>query len=144
MLKKIPQSLSPELVKVLMEMGHGDEIILADGNFPAASHANQLVHCNGLMIPELLQAILELFTLDTYTKCPVVLMEVATGDNYTPEIWDTYRRILEESEEENINIEQLERFAFYKRSKKAYAIVTTSEKSLYANMILKKGVIVER
>ncbi|MEF3331098.1 RbsD/FucU family protein [Oceanobacillus oncorhynchi] len=141
MLKKIPQSLSPELVKVLMEMGHGDEIVLGDGNFPGSSHANNLVRCDGLMIPELLESILEVFTLDTYVGCPISLMEVVKGDSYTPEIWDTYKRILEESGEENINIEHLDRFAFYERSKQVYAIVTTSEKSLYANIILKKGVI---
>ncbi|OZU88040.1 fucose isomerase [Virgibacillus indicus] len=141
MLKKIPQSLSPELVKVLMEMGHSDEIVIGDGNFPGASHADNLVRCDGLMIPELLESILELLPLDTYTECPVTLMEVVKGDSYKPEIWDTYKEILINSGEENTKIEQLERFAFYERSKKAYAIVTTSEKSLYANIILKKGVI---
>lgn len=141
MLKKIPQSLSPELVKVLMEMGHSDEIVIGDGNFPGASHADNLVRCDGLMIPELLESILELLPLDTYTKCPVTLMEVVKGDSYKPEIWDTYKEILINSGEENTKIELLERFAFYERSKKAYAIVTTSEKSLYANIILKKGVI---
>lgn len=140
MLKKIPTSLSPELVKTLMEMGHGDEIVLADGNFPGASHTNNLIRCDGLMVPELLQDILELFPLDVYVDSPVTLMEVTPGDPQ-PEIWDTYKKVLDKSDEKNTRIEYENRFSFYDRSKKAYAIVTTSEKSLYANVILKKGVI---
>jgi len=140
MLKKIPTSLSPELVKTLMEMGHGDEIVLADGNFPGASHTNNLIRCDGLMVPELLQDILKLFPLDVYVDSPVTLMEVTPGDPQ-PEIWDTYKKVLDKSDEKNTRIEYENRFSFYDRSKKAYAIVTTSEKSLYANVILKKGVI---
>lgn len=140
MLKKIPTSLSPELVKTLMEMGHGDEIVLADGNFPGASHTNNLIRCDGLMVPELLQDILKLFPLDVYVDSPVILMEVTPGDPQ-PEIWDTYKKVLDKSDEKNTRIEYENRFSFYDRSKKAYAIVTTSEKSLYANVILKKGVI---
>ena len=141
MLKQIPQILSPDLVKTLMEMGHGDEIILADGNFPGASHTNNLVRCDGLQIPELLQAILHLFPLDTYVDEAVALMKVAKGDEYEPVIWDTYKEILQSNKVENSNVEYVERFNFYERSKQAYAIVTTSDQSLYANMILKKGVI---
>lgn len=140
MLKRIPTSLSPELVKTLMEMGHGDEIVLADGNFPGASHTNNLIRCDGLMVPELLQDILKLFPLDVYVDSPVTLMEVTPGDSQ-PEIWETYKEILDKSGEKNTRIEYEDRFSFYDRSKKAYAIVTTSEKSLYANIILKKGVI---
>lgn len=140
MLKKIPTSLSPELVKTLMEMGHGDEIVLADGNFPGASHTNNLIRCDGLMVPELLQDILKLFPLDVYVDSPVTLMEVTPSDP-RPEIWDTYKKILDKSDEKNTRIEYENRFSFYDCSKKAYAIVTTSEKSLYANVILKKGVI---
>src|SRR5699024_10994632 len=138
---KIPQSLSPDLVKVLMEMGHGDEIVIGDRNFPGASHAQILVRCDGLGIPELLESIMELFPLDTYTEFPVFLMQVSEGDSYKPVVWDTYKEVLQESGEENIAIDYLERYVFYERSKKAYAIVATSEKSLYANVILKKGVI---
>lgn len=141
MLKKIPPILSPDLVKFLMEMGHGDEIVIADGNFPGASHARNLVRCEGLNVPELLEAILELFPLDTYSENSVSLMKVVDGDPYQPEIWDTYKTILGSSKEENTSIEHIERFAFYERSKQAYAIVTTSENSLYANVILKKGVV---
>ena len=141
MLKKIPKILSPELLKVLMEMGHGDEIVIADGNFPAASHTKNLIRCHGLNIPEILEAILELFPLDTYTKKPVSFMAVGEGEHYMPKIWEAYKIILKESNEKNIEVEYLERFEFYERSKKAYGIITTSEQSLYANIILKKGVI---
>lgn len=141
MLKQIPASLSPELVKALMEMGHGDEIVIADGNFPGASHTNKLIRCDGLDIPVLLPAILELFPLDTYVEHAVALMEVAKGDNYKPTIWETYKDILRDTNAENKDVQYVERFDFYERSKKAYAIVTTSDQSLYANIILKKGVI---
>ena len=141
MLKSIPSELSPQLLKVLMEMGHGDEIVIADGNFPSASHANHLVRCDGLDIPTLLNAILKLLPLDTYSETSITLMNVVPGDNYEPVIWKTYEEILENSKEENIRIEYVDRFEFYERSKTCYAIVTTSEQSLYANIILKKGVV---
>ncbi|WNR43838.1 L-fucose mutarotase [Paenibacillus roseipurpureus] len=139
MLRGIPSILSPELLKILMEMGHGDEIVLADGNFPAASHANQLLRCDGHGVPELLKAILSLFPLDTYSEQPVSLMAVVPGDPVATPIWGEYEGII--SEYATPAIEYVERFAFYERAKKAYAIVATSEKALYANIILKKGVI---
>lgn len=139
MLKGIPSILSPELLKVLMEMGHGDEIILADGNFPAASHANRLLRSDGNGVPELLEAVLSLFPLDTYSEQPVVLMAVVPGDIVKTPIWDTYNEII--GKHTPPKIKYVERFAFYERAKKAYAIVATSEKALYANIILKKGVI---
>lgn len=143
MLKGIPSILSPDLLKILMEMGHGDEIVLGDGNFPAASYAQRLVRCDGHGVPELLDAILELFPLDTFVEKPVVLMEVVPGDNTKPVIWDEYRDIVQKYEPSLANFEHMERFAFYERAKKAYAIIATGEKALYANIILKKGVVVE-
>lgn len=139
MLKGIPPILSPELLKVLMEMGHGDEIVLADGNFPAASHTNRLLRCDGHGVPELLEAVLSLFPLDTYSEQPVALMAVVPGDKVETPIWDTYTDLIRKHS--NPAIEYVDRFAFYERAKKAYAIVATSEKALYANVILKKGVI---
>lgn len=141
MLKGIPSILSPELLKVLMEMGHGDEIILADGNFPAASHANRLLRSDGHGVPELLKAVLSLYPLDTYSDQPVALMAVVPGDPAQTPIWGEYEEII--SEHATPAIEYVERFAFYERAKKAYAIVATSEKALYANIILRKGVISE-
>ncbi len=98
MLKKIPSILSPELLKILMEMGHGDEIVISDGNFPAASMAQRLVRLDGHGVPEVLEAVLELMPLDVYTDEPVGLMEVVKGDTYVPEIWDTYKAIIKEKE----------------------------------------------
>lgn len=141
MLKNVPPILSPELLKILMEMGHGDEIVLADGNFPAASVAQRLVRCDGHGVPELLEAVLKFFPLDIYVEKPVGLMAVVPGDKTKPTIWETYRTIVQNSGERFSDFEFIERFAFYERAKKAYAVVATSEKALYANVILKKGVL---
>ena len=141
MLKGIPSIISPELLKVLMEMGHGDEIVLADANFPAVSNAQRLIRADGHNIPSLLQAIMQLFPLDTYVQSATAVMQVVSGDTYEPVIWDEYRQIIKMSGEKFPDFEYIERFAFYERSRKAYAIVATGEGSLYANIILKKGVI---
>ncbi|MGG1516192.1 L-fucose mutarotase [Paenibacillus oryzisoli] len=141
MLKGIPSILTPELLKVLMEMGHGDEIVLGDGNFPAASHAQRLIRCDGHAVPDLLKAILLLFPLDTYCEQPVALMAKVPGDTVETPIWSEYEAII--SEHMKPAIEYVDRFAFYERAKSAYAIVATGEKALYANVILKKGVVVE-
>ncbi|MDD4797676.1 MAG: RbsD/FucU domain-containing protein [Eubacteriales bacterium] len=139
MLKGIPAQLSPELLKILMEMGHGDELVIADGNFPAASHARRLVRCDGLGAAQMLDAILQVFPLDSYVDCPVALMDVAPGDDVVPEIWDEYQEII--ALYENVSTEWMERFAFYERARQAYAILATGEEALYANLILKKGVV---
>lgn len=141
MLKGIPSILSPELLKILMEMGHGDEIIIADGNFPAASHAQRLVRCDGHGVPEVLEAVLKLLPLDQYVEKPVALMDVVPGDTVVPVIWEEYKA--EIAKYGNVEIEFMERFAFYERAKKAYAIVATGESAQYANVILKKGVVKE-
>ncbi|PGT87137.1 L-fucose mutarotase [Bacillus sp. AFS040349] len=141
MLKGIPSILSPELLKVLMEMGHSDEIVIADGNFPSASHSEKIIRCDGHGIPELLTAILQLYPLDSYVENPVALMAVTPGDSVKPTIWEEYKKIIYEKNGEPVNIEMMNRFAFYERAKNAYAIVATGEKALYANVILKKGVI---
>jgi L-fucose mutarotase len=141
MLKNMPPILSPELMKVLMEMGHGDEMVLADGNFPAASVARRLVRCDGHGVPELLEAVLKFFPLDIYVDRPVALMSVVPGDKTKPTIWERYRAIINTSGERFSDFEFIERFAFYERARQAYAVVATSEKALYANVILKKGVL---
>lgn len=140
MLKGISPLISPDLLKIIMEMGHGDELVIGDGNFPAASCARRLVRLDGHGVCEILDALLQLFPLDTYVDAPVALMAVAAGDDYKPEIWPEYQRIIREREGD-FAIEQVERFAFYERAKQAYAIVATGESALYANIILKKGVV---
>jgi L-fucose mutarotase len=141
MLKGIPNILPPDLLKILMEMGHGDEIVVADGNFPAASHAQRLVRCVGLGAPQVLDAMLHLFPLDTFVKHSVALMAVVPGDNYTPDIWPIYRKIAQKYEPHFSDFEMVERHAFYERARKAYAIVATGETVRYANIILKKGIV---
>jgi L-fucose mutarotase len=143
MLKGIPPIISPELIKVLMEMGHGDEIILADGNFPAASHANQLIRCDGHGIPELLEAVLQFLPIDTYVDYPIALMAVVPGDPIKPTIWKEYEEIVRNQVGYSVPFEYMDRFDFYERTKKSFAVVATSERTQYANIILKKGVIKE-
>ncbi|WP_373232303.1 RbsD/FucU family protein [Cohnella sp.] len=143
MLIGIPRQISPELMKVLMEMGHSDEIVLADGNFPAASHAQRLIRADGHGIPELLDAILQLFPLDPYVDKPAALMQVVPGDTVETPIWGTYGQIIQDRTDFSAPFEEVERFAFYERAKKAYAVIATGESALYANLILKKGVIKE-
>lgn len=140
MLKGISPILSPELLKILMEMGHGDEIVIGDGNFPAASMAKRLVRLDGHGVPEILDAVLQLMPLDNYVEAPVALMQVVPGDDVVPVIWDEYKAIVKKHEGER-NIEQVERFDFYERAKKAYAVIATGETAIYANIILKKGVV---
>ncbi len=144
MLKGIPKILSPQLLKVLCEMGHGDRLVIADGNFPAESMGKDaiVIRCDGHNVPELLDAILQLFPLDSYVDKPVNLMQVVQGDPVETPIWDTYEEILSKYDSRGKDtIGYLERFAFYAQSKKAYAIIATGERALYANIMLQKGVI---
>lgn len=145
MLKGIPEILSPELLKVLCEMGHGDNIVISDGNFPAESMGKNaiVIRCDGHGVPELLDAILQLFPLDTYVEKPVRLMQVVPGDHVETPIWETYRQMIQKHDPRGQNtIGHIERFAFYEEAKKAYAIIATGEKALYANIMLQKGVVV--
>jgi L-fucose mutarotase len=140
MLKGIPSILSPKLLKVLMEMGHGDTLVIADGNFPGASMAKKLVRLDGHGVPALLDAIMQLFPLDHYVPEAVQLMEVVKGDPVETPIWDTYRDIIQKYEPKAA-IGFVERFAFYDLAKQAYCIIQTGESALYANVLLKKGVV---
>lgn len=144
MLKGIPSILNPELLKIMMEMGHSDELVIADGNFPRNAHPERVVRLDGHGVPEILDAILQFMPLDTYVDAPVILMEVMKGDTVDPVIWKDYRKIVDGREGSQIKIQPIDRFEFYERSKKAYAVVTTSETALYANIILKKGVVVDK
>lgn len=145
MLKGIPAILPPELLKVLMEMGHGDEICIGDGNFPHASMNERVIRCDGHGVPELLEAILKLMPLDIYVDKPVTLMEVVKGDTVETPIWDDYKTIVAKYDERGADaFANIERFAFYDRARTCYAVVSSGEKALYANVILKKGVVVEK
>ena len=142
MLKGIPNLLTPDLLKILMEMGHGDTLVIGDGNFPAAAMSKNsiLVRLDGHGVPEILDAILRLFPLDPYVEAPVSLMEVVPGDPVETPIWDEYAKIVEKYEP-GTKIGHIERFQFYEVAKKAYAVVATGEGALYANVILQKGVV---
>lgn len=144
MLKGIPKILSPELLKVLCEMGHSDRLVIADGNFPSESMGKnaKVIRCDGHGVPELLEAILTVFPLDTYVETPVSLMQVMPGDNAETPIWDEYKEIISKYDERGEKaIGQIERFAFYDEAKTAYAIIATGESALYANIMLQKGVV---
>jgi L-fucose mutarotase len=146
MLKGIPKILSPQLLKVLCEMGHGDTLVIGDGNFPAESIGKDsiVIRMDGHTVPEILDAILKLYPLDTYVDKPVNLMEVVPGDTVETPIWDVYKDIVSKHDARGANtIGHIERFAFYEEAKKAYAVIATSEKALYANVILTKGVVVD-
>lgn len=140
MLNKIPKILPPELVKIMMQMGHGDELVIGDGNYPCDSMGTRVVRLDGHQVPEVLDAILELFPLDPYVPQPTALMQVVPGDPIVPTVWDTYGEILKKHGHE-IPSEMVERFAFYERAKHAFVCVATSEPRQYANIILKKGIV---
>jgi L-fucose mutarotase len=141
MLKGIPSIISPDLLSVLMAMGHGDELVIGDGNFPAASLAKRLLRADGHGVPPLLEAILQFFPLDTFVPHAVALMAVVPGDRTKTDIWEEYRRILRRHDPSFGEFEMVERFAFYERARSAYAILATSEMAVYANVILKKGLV---
>lgn len=146
MLKGIPKIISPELLKVLMEMGHGDRIVIADGNFPSESIGKNavVVRADGHGVPEILDAILKLMPLDAYVDCPVSLMQVMPGDDVKTPIWDKYKEIVRNYESRGDDVfEEVERFSFYENAKTAYAIIATGETAIYANIMLQKGVVTE-
>lgn len=138
MLKGVSPLLSPELLAALAEMGHGDEIAIVDGNYPAHSSGPPVVRADGLGTPELVKAVLELMPLDTFSEANVWYMD--NGEAAKPEIWKAFDAVLAGSGED-ARVAAIDRFAYYKRAREAYAIVATSETRLYACIILRKGVI---
>lgn len=145
MLKGIPEIISPELMKILMEMGHGDDICFGDLNFPAQSMgaAAHVVRCDGHKVTDLLDAILKFFPLDGFVEQPVSLMQQVHEEDPTPKVWDEYRKIITKNDFSSAftDFEMVQRYAFYERAKKCYAVVATTEQEPYACIILKKGVI---
>ncbi|NBK24833.1 MAG: L-fucose mutarotase [Spirochaetia bacterium] len=141
MLKTLSPILGPELLKILMEMGHGDELVIADGNFPAASMNERVVRLDGNGAEAVLEAVLTVFPLDRYAP-NAFLMEKVPGDTVETPIWASFEAIAKQGDPNFKGFGNIERYAFYERSKKAYAVIATSESALYANVILKKGVVV--
>ncbi len=141
MLKNIPSNVSAELIKVLMEMGHGDELVIADANYPKFAQPKVLVDATGHDIPSLLDSILSLIPLDQYEKNPTIYMQVMPDDPYVPTIWEKYEEVAKKHEQDGMRAKFVDKYEFYERAKNAYAVIATSEKELYANLIIKKGVI---
>lgn len=139
MLKGISPLISPNLLKILAEMGHGDEIVIADANFPSEALGKRVVRADGIGGRGLLDAILDLIPLDTYADENFILMQTVNGDP-TPEIWADYYAIAGKKDD-NLRTGTVSRFAFYDRAKEAYAVIATGETAIYANIIIKKGVI---
>ena len=145
MLKGIPKILSPELLKVLCEMGHSDRLVIGDGNFPAETMGKNgiVIRMDGHGVPELLDAILEVFPLDSYVETPVMLMEKmdCDKDKEIP-VWEEYKKIVAKHDERGEKaFGAYERFEFYDRAKECYCILQSGESAIYANIILQKGLV---
>jgi L-fucose mutarotase len=140
MLKGISPLLSPELLKTLCEMGHGDEILLSDAHFPSHTFGSKVIRADGLQIPELLDAILPLFELDSYVDQPLIMMDAVPGDQLDPKVASDYRQPVDRHAPETADFAKLERFAFYERARSCFAVVATGTTCKYGNIILKKGV----
>jgi len=143
MLKGIPSVISPDLMSVLMRMGHGDDLVLADGNFPAESHARNIIRADGHMVTMVLDVVLRFFPLDTAVDYPVRVMSPTAANAPEPAIWSDFRSLLLKHERRPVPLYPLERFEFYDLTKQAFAVVATGETALFANVILKKGVVTE-
>nr|WP_314463115.1 RbsD/FucU domain-containing protein [uncultured Clostridium sp.] len=143
MLKGIPSIISPELLKILCEMGHTDELTIGDGNFPGHTYGKKVIRMDGHGVPEILDSILQLFPLDTYVDHPVTLMGVVPGDDVKTPIWDKYKEIVAKHDERGAAcFEEINKWDFYDRTKNLSSVVImTGESELYANIILKKGVV---
>ena len=140
MLEGISPLISPELLALLHRMGHGDEIVLADAHFPGETFGKRVLRADGLRVPDLLDAILPLFVLDTYVDSPVIMMAAVPGDELDPSVEESYQAAIDRHRPNTPAIQRIERFAFYDRAQTAFAVVMTGETAKYGNIILKKGV----
>jgi L-fucose mutarotase len=141
MLKGVPKIISPDLLKILASMGHGDELVISDAHFPAHSICSNVVRADAVGSPEMMKAILKLIELDQYVEKPVMLMEPVPGDAVDPDLLAEIKTNLGAADAERIDY--IERFAFYERAKKAFAVVVSGETRIYGNIIIKKGVTQE-
>lgn len=140
MLKGIHPAISPELLKILSEMGHGDELVLSDAHFPAHSLHHNVIRADGITIDTLLTAITPLFEFDSYTDAPLIMMSAVEGDQLDPHVEKRYLNSIHNILEQVPNLKRIDRFAFYEQAKKAYAVVISGETAKYGNIIIKKGV----
>ncbi|EAR50768.1 FucU, fucose operon fucU protein [Oceanicola granulosus HTCC2516] len=141
MLRNIPPILSPDLLHALAAMGHGDDIVIADANFPGTSMGRRLLRLDGISATDTLEAVLGLLPLDSFVPDPALVMEVVDDPDAVPEIVADFQTIIDATADHPAKVARLERFAFYERAKEAFAVIQTGETRLYGNIILKKGVI---
>jgi len=141
MLIGIAPCISPELLMLLARMGHGDELVLADAFFPGDSCNSRVIRADGIRIPELMDGILRLINLDAYVPAPVAMMAPVPGDELDPLVEASYRAVIDRRWPGTPAVERVERYAFYERARKAFAVVMTGETVKYGNIILKKGVV---
>ncbi|MFO1054324.1 MAG: L-fucose mutarotase [Planctomycetota bacterium] len=141
MLIGIPAVVGPDLLATLCRMGHGDEIVLADAHFPGDSVGQRVLRADGIRIPQFLDAICRLLPLDRYVPEPIAMMAAVPGDTLDPAVEAAYRSAIERWQPGRARVERVERFAFYERARKAFAVVMTGELAKYGNIILKKGLV---
>ncbi len=141
MLKLVHPAISPDLMAIMMQMGHGDELVLADANFPADANAQRLIRADGIDLETLLPAILKFLPIDTFVAEQAMVMEPVDPQSPEPAIWATFRNALQAAEGREVLLTKIERFEFYDRTRAAYAIVATGSRAFYSNLILKKGVV---
>ncbi|MGO4915217.1 RbsD/FucU family protein [Pseudogemmobacter sp. W21_MBD1_M6] len=141
MLRNVPAILSPDLLHALRAMGHGDDIVIADANFPAESAGPKCIRLDGVSASDALRAILTVMPLDSFVPDPALTMQVVGNPDAVPDVVADFQRIINEAADTPAPLGQLERFAFYDRARTAFAVVQTGETRLYGNIILKKGVI---
>ncbi|MDU7718505.1 RbsD/FucU family protein [Cutibacterium avidum] len=138
MLKEIPDILSPDAVKLMMEMGHGDTLLIADGNYPATTNNPRVIRADGHKLTDLLDAVLKLFPLDRVVDAPVTLM--STGNNTKPPVWKQFEEIVERHEG-GVQFGQLDRYPFYDAGAKAAGIIQSGDRALFGNIMLQKGAL---
>ena len=144
MLRGIPEIIPPDLMHALMQMGHGDDIVFGDINFPSYTMGQRCVYVKGHRITDLMDAILDFMPLDNFTDdCVTVMQPGGAYEGMVPPIWEEYRGIIRAKDFCGAfsDFYKMERFAFYERAKNSFVTVQTSENALYACMILRKGVI---
>ena len=141
MLKGIDPIVSPELLYVIAQMGHGDELVIADANFPAVTMGKRVLRADGHGASAVLGGVLKLFPLDTFVDAPAAVMRRVDKPNDAAPIWTEFQMHLDDAEGRHVMLDRVEGFAFYERAKGAFAVVATGERALYGNIIIKKGVI---
>lgn len=145
MLKGIPKVLTPEMLKILDEMGHDDELVIVDAHFPAESIGQRVIQYPCISAPEMVKAILHVFPLDSYVESPLKVMSIVESDLIKgmkrPEMWDEVLDYANAVENFEVKLDEYERFEFYEHAKKAYAVIQTGEERQYGNFMLRKGVV---